>query len=145
MAESPHHRQIAYVRRKRAESPEFRAKTNAWNNVSQKRRRATKDGWMKSQLIKIRHRCGANEIPFNLTIHDLEIPAICPVLGIPLVCGLPYSSPNAPSVDRRRPTLGYVKGNVTVISWRANHLKNDCVSGEELRRVAAYIDDCTGD
>lgn len=52
------------------------------------------------------------------------------VLGIPIVkthgtSGKVGYRPNAPSVDRIRPELGYVKGNVRVISSRANLLKNN--------------------
>lgn len=64
---------------------------------------------------------------------------MCPVLDIPLILGAAPKSPNLPSIDRIRPERGYVKGNVAVISWRANHLKNDCVDEAELRKVADYM------
>lgn len=32
---------------------------------------------------------------------------------------------NAPSLDRIRPALGYVPGNVRVISYKANRLRNN--------------------
>ena len=41
---------------------------------------------------------------------------------------------NSPSLDRIRLELGYVKGNVRVISGRANLLKNDATI-EELEAV----------
>ena len=57
----------------------------------------------------------------------------CPVLGIPL-----YSdgrdNQNAPSLDRFIPSLGYVKGNVFVISRRANVLKGDATI-EEVKKT----------
>ena len=44
----------------------------------------------------------------------------------------------SPSVDRIRGELGYVRGNICVISWRANKLKADATA-EELEAIAAYI------
>lgn len=44
----------------------------------------------------------------------------------------------APSLDRRAPEKGYVKGNVTVMSRRANTLKLNA-SSEELRAIAAWV------
>jgi len=41
-------------------------------------------------------------------------------------------------LDRIIPALGYVKGNVDIISMRANRLKND-LSEEELSRILDYI------
>jgi len=45
---------------------------------------------------------------------------------------------NVPSVDRIDPTKGYIKGNVEVISWRANHLKNNATV-EELEAIVNYM------
>jgi hypothetical protein len=59
----------------------------------------------------------------------------CPALGVPLVFG--RRSPNNPSLDRIKPELGYVKGNIAVISRRANAIKQDATA-DELFRVAAW-------
>ncbi len=62
---------------------------------------------------------------FNIDVEDIKIPTHCPVLGIPIILGLDKSCDNSPSIDRFDSTKGYVKGNVNVISWRANRLKSD--------------------
>ena len=64
---------------------------------------------------------------------------LCPVLGIPLVFGVPKNA-NTLSFDRLIPKLGYVRGNVCVISYRANTLKNNCIDPNELRLVAEYLE-----
>lgn len=79
-------------------------------------------------------------VPFSLVEGDVIIPEFCPVLGTPLKWNVGQrasSNRSSPSLDRVIPELGYVKGNVVVISNRANHLKNNA-SPEELRLVADY-------
>jgi hypothetical protein len=73
-------------------------------------------------------------VPFNLDLDDIEIPQECPLLGIKLERGERCQQPFSPSLDRIIPELGYVKGNVMVISYRANAIKNDA-SVEELQRL----------
>jgi hypothetical protein len=67
----------------------------------------------------------------------------CPVLGIPIILGGKLSK-NSPSLDKMVPGLGYVRGNVLVISHRANTMKGDCIDPAELRAVADYVARITG-
>lgn len=78
-------------------------------------------------------------VPFNLTHTDISIPHQCPVLGIPLIVGASKASDNSPSLDRVVPRMGYVTGNVLVISNRANRIKNDATA-TELRQVADFFE-----
>lgn len=78
-------------------------------------------------------------IPFALKHEDVILPKVCPVLGIPLVVGNGFRTAASPSLDRIIPELGYVKGNVCVISWRANDLKRDATAAE-LRAVLQYVE-----
>lgn len=62
------------------------------------------------------------------------------MLGVRLDYALKGKSgpqPDSPSIDRIIPALGYVKGNVIVVSQRANTIKNNATP-EELRRVADF-------
>ena len=56
-----------------------------------------------------------------------------------------HVDPTLASFDRINPAKGYTKGNVRIISLRANRLKFDCVDPEELRRVANYIERCNAE
>jgi hypothetical protein len=76
-------------------------------------------------------------VPYDLSLSDIRIPEKCPVLGIPLFVGAGKPSGNSPTVDRRIPELGYVRGNVSVISHRANRIKGAATS-DELMRVALW-------
>lgn len=82
-------------------------------------------------------RAKQNGTPFTLTLEDIpEIPERCPVLDIPVVANTiagPLDS--SPSLDRIIPELGYVPGNVRIISNRANRLRGDGTA-EELRKIA---------
>lgn len=78
------------------------------------------------------------QIPFNLTIEDIVIPDVCPVLGIKLEVGSRQKHNSSPSLDRLNPELGYVAGNIQVISWRANRIKCDGTL-EELEKIVTYM------
>lgn len=78
-------------------------------------------------LLRAKSRAKEKGLDFNLEIQDILIPTHCPILGIPLV-------PNngTISIDRIIPSLGYVKGNIWIISKKANTMKNNATP-EELR------------
>ena len=76
---------------------------------------------------------------FTITIEDIVIPEFCPVLSIPLNRESNGKSDNSPSLDRIDNTKGYIKGNICVISWRANNIKN-IGSALEHRKIAEYIE-----
>lgn len=135
--------QQKYRNKKYREDAEYRTKFRAWNAASMKRRRGETDGWQMSEIRRIRHRCKERGLAFDLGVADIPVPTVCPVLGIPITLGAPPRSPGLPSIDRIIPALGYVRGNVVVISWRANNLKHDCTSAAELRLVADYIERST--
>lgn len=76
-------------------------------------------------------------VPFDLTENDVQVPVLCPALGIPLSTGDGRVGPNSPSVDRIKPELGYVRGNVVVVSHLANRIKSNA-SPDQLRAVAEF-------
>lgn len=89
------------------------------------------------QNARVRARIAG--VPFTITANDIVIPTNCPILGIPLfqAKGKRGGGDNSPSLDRIKPELGYVPGNIIVISNRANRLKSDA-SIEELRSIASF-------
>lgn len=95
----------------------------------------------RTMLNGAKNRAKRRGVPFALTIEDIQIPEFCPVLGIPLAhhVGETGFFPDSPSLDRIVPEKGYVRGNVRVISNRANRLKNDATAAE-LRAVLNYVE-----
>lgn len=74
-------------------------------------------------------------LQFNLDPSDIVYPDFCPVLGIRIEQNsIKGPIDSSPSLDRIFPERGYVKGNIRVISQRANRIKNDSTS-EELEKV----------
>lgn len=89
----------------------------------------------------------ARNLEFNLTVDDIIVPDRCPVFDIPLDThaeshtgsGINFNkNPYRPSVDRIDNTKGYVKGNIQVISWRANSIKKDATV-EELQKLYEHM------
>jgi hypothetical protein len=137
-----------YSRKWVAANPEQREQVvKTWRkNNPEKVRKATERWKAKNHalmlLYKARYRAKKNGEPFDLTETDIVVPAVCPVLDIPLqrhVGGKGKTHDDSPTLDKIVPALGYVKGNVAVISGRANRIKNDA-SAEEHRKIANWIE-----
>lgn len=73
---------------------------------------------------------------------DIGIPEFCPILGVKLI---PYGKDlkartnNSATIDRIIPSRGYVRGNIQVISFRANRIKNNATL-DELKAIIAYME-----
>lgn len=95
-------------------------------------------------LYGARQRANLNGWEFNIEIDDIIIPEFCPILGIRLVPatgkGSRVGATNdlAPSIDRIDSSKGYIKGNICVISKRANFLKRHA-NYKELLAVYTYM------
>lgn len=117
-------------RAERAKDPEWRKKFNDSNTAARR-----KGGKVHQLFYAAMERARKKGIEFTITKDDVVIPEVCPILGIPIVAGtgrvsddpankLVGATDNSPSLDRIHNHLGYVSGNVIVISWKANYLKN---------------------
>lgn len=118
-----------------------RDRTKEWEAT--KKRRSTPEGWAKSRIHYIKHRAKKKGLDFDLTWKDIVPEKTCPVFHIPFdfnSFGKPGATPYAPSVDRKDNTKGYIKGNVFVISNRANLLKKDATS-LEMAQLLKYMED----
>ncbi len=94
----------------------------------------------KSIFNNAKARAVRNGIEWELNFDEFVFPEFCPYLGMKLdySIGKGTIQPNSPSFDRKNPDLGYVKGNVEIISNRANSMKNDA-KPEELVKMAEAI------
>lgn len=86
-----------------------------------------------------KQRARAKNLEFSITKDDVKMPELCPILGIPLHSNFGgVASDHSPSLDRIDSEKGYVPGNVMIISFRANTLKNNATP-DELRKVADFL------
>jgi hypothetical protein len=75
-------------------------------------------------------------LPFLIAADDLQpVGTACPALGVPWATSGPFS----PTIDKILPELGYVPGNVVVLSDRANRIKADATI-PEIRSVLLYLE-----
>ena len=74
---------------------------------------------------------------FNITLDDIIVPERCPILGMTLMVSEKMSD-CSPSLDRIDSSKGYIKGNIQVISSKANTIKNNA-SLEEIEKVFNYM------
>lgn len=86
-----------------------------------------------------KRRAKVKRLPFSLKVEDIKIPARCPVFHIRLFrnTGGKNQHDNSPTLDRLIPRKGYVKGNVIVVSSKAN-MTRGCATPEELETVAQF-------
>lgn len=76
-------------------------------------------------------RAKKRNILFSIEASDVLIPKICPITQRTIVKG--KRTNDSPSLDRINPEKGYIKGNIWVISWKANRLKSNLTKDEILR------------
>lgn len=90
-------------------------------------------------LYRARNRAKKLGLNFDLELSDIVMPKYCPITGLELriKTGNRGFDAASPSIDRKNPNKGYVKGNIGIISMRANKIKSD-LSLEELTRLYHY-------
>jgi hypothetical protein len=102
--------------------------------------------WRKSAIYDVMREKFRNKKAHNtrwewdIDFGDIEFPTHCPMLGIELNYFATGMEENSPSFDRLNPKKGYVKGNVVIISCRANRIKNDGTY-EEHQKIADFMKD----
>ena len=97
------------------------------------------DKKLKQMVAGAKQRAKKKGLQFDLKVEDLyPVYDTCPILGIKMVAGIGTVCSSSPTLDKIDPTLGYVKGNVRVISNKANRMKTDATI-EELKLFVTGI------
>ena len=97
----------------------------------------------KMLLLSAQNRSKKKGTVCTIEESDIVIPKFCPVFKEPLEkefrpSGKKGSAPYAASLDRIDNTKGYTKGNVQVISTKANTMKGNATP-EELLQFAFWV------
>lgn len=87
---------------------------------------------------RAKDRAEKQGLAFDIEESDVVIPEICPILEVPFEWGTKGEYEYSPSLDKIDPTKGYVKGNVCVISKKANSMKNSATY-EELKKFCKNV------
>jgi hypothetical protein len=112
-------------------------KCSAKLNEKNRRDRDWKVDAARLLYSNIKSRCKRLGREFSIEMEDIIIPEKCPVFGFELKREDRQTWMCAPSVDRIDSSKGYIKGNVTVVSRRANIIKRDATL-EELEQLFNY-------
>lgn len=89
----------------------------------------------KKILNRAKGRARDRGLEFNLTIDDIILPTHCPVFGVEFKYG---DADWTYSIDRINSRFGYVRGNVQIISNKANRLKNNATV-EDIRLLYNWM------
>ena len=93
-----------------------------------------------TMFVGAKGRAKKHGLEFNITLDDIVIPEKCPITGRPLrkISSNGKFCNDSPSLDRINNAFGYIKGNVAVISYKANSRKSD-MTLEEVNRLRNYM------
>ncbi len=121
-------------RRAIAHTEEYKDKAKHYRKINKERHPE------KQMFVAARSRARQSGLEFNIERSDLIIPEFCPVLGIKIERGIGKGKKTdaSPSLDRIDNSKGYIKGNVMIISFRANTIKNNG-SMEEHQKIIDYM------
>lgn len=120
----------------RKDGSEYYAKHK--DRINKQRKKDLRDNPLVTMVFNAKTRARKKGLPFDLEPRDLVLPDKCPVLGIPLSVGDGKMHSGSPTLDRFVPKLGYVKGNVYVMSGKANNMKSDGTI-EELKLLLKWM------
>ena len=101
----------------------------------------------KPERIEVRLLRGARlrakkkGLPFDISLEDIFIPKKCPLTDLELksyegIAGKQGPKFNSPTLDRVLPELGYIKGNVRVISSLANNFMGSETEPDIMKKCA---------
>jgi hypothetical protein len=117
------------------------------SKARQKVRMTTEPEFVLYEAARARAKdCG---VEFALTVAYIKsiwpVDGKCPILKVPLERRVGHNGPQrqSPSLDRIHPDKGYVPGNVAVISYKANLLKNNETDPEVFFRLGDWLKEVT--
>ena len=102
---------------------------NCRKEKSKKDWQKNKNNIKKNMIQRSYSRAKAKGIIFEITESDIFLPSRCPVFNHEFILG---DKDWTYSLDRINPELGYVRGNIIVVSNKANMIKNNATADEIL-------------
>ena len=112
--------------------PEYREEVNSLHTLSRHRR------FVEGMWRAAKNRAKERGLDFNIEVSDIVIPEVCPILEVPFEFGTKGNYSYTPSLDRIDNSKGYVKGNIMVMSQKANSMKNSA-TWDEIHKFVKNI------
>lgn len=132
---------------KQGRKPNTKEQSEYWKSRRKEYSRSYCKEYLKNNprnriLNTARARAKRKGLEFSLELEDIIIPDKCPYLGVEMIPQAPLGTPRAyvMSLDRINPEARYVKGNVEVISWLANTMKNNATTEQLVQFAKAVLD-----
>jgi len=99
----------------------------------------------KRMFRRAKVRAKERGLEFSISLEDVVIPKVCPILGVELKVhkGSSGGKPESPALDRIDNDRGYVKGNVMVVSHLANMMKSSATT-EQMIKFAEWVTNTHG-
>ncbi len=136
---------LEYAKQWRKDNVNYLREYYQKNKNAIKSKRKGKNALLRTMLAGASHRASRKCLPFDLTIEYMETIAsdYCPVTGKLLDWDHQFSekgknNPFAPFLDKIIPSLGYTQGNVAIIGYRMNMLKNN-MTLDQLNQLVDYV------
>lgn len=111
-------------------------KTRLCMKESYHRRKSDPLNIQKFLLKNAKARAIQKGIEFNLTLEDIVLPLVCPIMNIPFNRN---EKRYTYSIDRIDSSKGYTKDNIQIISLIANQMKWDSTKEERLKFAKYYL------
>ena len=114
---------------------------DAINKRKAELRRTSLEHNLSTKLKYAKYRASKENLPFDIDLEYLLsiYTGFCPYLNIPLSLeGVAGNSMNTISIDKIIPKMGYVRGNIEIVSYKANVMKQD-VDINTLRTFAKSV------
>lgn len=119
----------------KGENPEYVKERNMKDAET---RHTNIDSIKKAMVRAAKKRASTKGLEFDITYEDIELPKVCPLLGITLGVSPGRASDSSYSLDRIDSSKGYIRGNIWVISNKANVIKNNATL-EELELLTQNL------
>jgi len=114
---------------------EYHKQYSKKNYTTENRRKKYRENVELELFHHAKNRAKLKNLEFNITKEDIVIPKVCPIFGIPLNF---ENKNNVPTLDRINSGKGYIKGNIQVICFKANRLKNNGTI-EEFNKIIDFM------
>jgi hypothetical protein len=112
------------------------------NRIYHNKRKTTIPYRARKMRDTARYNSKQKNIIFNINENDVEElwpeDNKCPALRVDFIMGTKGGADYSPSLDRIVPKLGYVKGNLQIISFLANKIMNNATP-EQVIQVGEYF------